>query len=205
MKKIGIILHDEVINNKTYKILNTDFIKYLSNYDVVIIGIIYDEETDINKILEQINMCDGIIIPGGNIYSDIDKRIARYLYDIDKPTLGICLGMQIMGEALGGKIEILDNLNHITNDEYAHYVRIKKDTKLYYILNAELINVNSRHKYHLVNTNLTVNAYSNDYIIEGIESKDKKFYIGVQYHPESIYYDINSKLLIEEFIKCLTI
>ena len=45
MKKIGIILHDEVINNKTYKILNTDFIKYLSNYDVVIIGIIYDEET----------------------------------------------------------------------------------------------------------------------------------------------------------------
>ena len=193
MKKIGIILHDEVINNKTYKILNTDFIKYLSNYDVVIIGIIYDEETDINKILEQINICDGIIIPGGNIYSDIDKRIARYLYDIDKPTLGICLGMQIMGEALGGKIEILDNL------------RIKKDTKLYYILNAELINVNSRHKYHLVNTNLTVNAYSNDYIIEGIESKDKKFYIGVQYHPESIYYDINSKLLIEEFIKCLTI
>ena len=109
MKKIGIILHDEVINNKTYKILNTDFIKYLSNYDVVIIGIIYDEETDINKILEQINICDGIIIPGGNIYSDIDKRIARYLYDIDKPTLGICLGMQIMGEALGGKIEILDN------------------------------------------------------------------------------------------------
>ena len=188
MKKIGIILHDEVINNKTYKILNTDFIKYLSNYDVVIIGIIYDEETDINKILEQINICDGIIIPGGNIYSDIDKRIARYLY-----------------EALGGKIEILDNLNHITNDEYAHYIRIKKDTKLYYILNAELINVNSRHKYHLVNTNLTVNAYSNDYIIEGIESKDKKFYIGVQYHPESIYYDINSKLLIEEFIKCLTI
>ena len=110
MKKIGIILHDEVINNKTYKILNTDFIKYLSNYDVVIIGIIYDEETDINKILEQINICDGIIIPGGNIYSDIDKRVARYLYDIDKPTLGICLGMQIMGEALGGKIEILDNL-----------------------------------------------------------------------------------------------
>ena len=51
MKKIGIILHDEVINNKTYKILNTDFIKYLGNYDVVIIGIIYDEETDINKIL----------------------------------------------------------------------------------------------------------------------------------------------------------
>ena len=110
-----------------------------------------------------------------------------------------------MGEALGGNIQILDNLNHITNDEYAHYIRIKKDTKLYYILGTELINVNSRHKYHLVNTNLTVNAYSNDYVIEGIESKDKKFYIGVQYHPESIYYDINSKLLIEEFIKCLTI
>ena len=37
------------------------------------------------------------------------------------------------------------------------------------------------------------------------EISNNDFFVGVQYHPESIYYDINSKLLIEEFIKCLTI
>lgn len=205
MRKIGIILHDEIINNKTYKILNTDFIKYLSNYDVILLGIIYDEETDINKIIEQINICDGIILPGGSILNDIDIKVAKYLYDIDKPTLGICLGMQTMAKALGGEVQLLDNINHNQTSEYVHYIKIKKDSKLYYILENEIINVNSRHKYHVTNTNLDINAYSKDFVIEGIEDKNKKFYIGVQYHPETIYYDINSKLLIEEFIKKLTI
>ena len=80
MKKIGIILHDEVINNKTYKILNTDFIKYLSNYDVVIIGIIYDEETDINKILEQISKDKRKKVINFFIdYNEVFREMARVL------------------------------------------------------------------------------------------------------------------------------
>ena len=81
MKKIGIILHDEVINNKTYKILNTDFIKYLSNYDVVIMGIIDDEETDINKILESLKPT--LINKNNMVISSEDvQKIKNYTKDV---------------------------------------------------------------------------------------------------------------------------
>ena len=45
-----------------------------------------------------------------------------------------------------------------------------------------------------------ISSYSDDFVIEGVEDKNKKFYVGVQWHPESMKNDINSRLLIEEFI-----
>ena len=64
---------------------------------------------------------------------------------------------------------------------------IKKDTLLYDILGQEEIMVNSFHNYHSEDNNIfKVNAISEDNIIEGIELSDKKFILGVQWHPESM-------------------
>lgn len=203
MKKIGVILRSTKIGDDEYKVLNREIIDFLSCYSVILIGILYDSNLDYNKASALIDMCDGVIMPGGDVISEIDLSLARYLYEKDKPTLGICMGYQVMAKALGADIELLSDNNHYSKDKYVHYVTIKKDSKLYNILGKEVIRVNSRHKYHILNTKLDVNAYSNDYVIEGIEDKNKKFYIGVQWHIESLKDDIYSRLLIEEFIRVI--
>lgn len=199
MKKIGILLRE---NNNELKVSN-EIIDYLSNYDISIIGIILYEDIDFNKVIDSVKLCDGIILPGGEKERDIDLKLVRYLYENNIPTFGICLGMQNMAKALGGTLEKFETNFHNSNLSYVHKVNIKKDSLIYKILCSNSILVNSRHNYYVDNTNLNVSAYSEDYVIEAIEDKNKKFFLGIQWHPESIRNDINSKLLIDEFINSI--
>ena len=51
-------------------------------------------------------------------------------------------------------------------------------------------------------TNLNISGISNDGYIEALEAKNKKFFIGVQWHPESMtHYDKNQNNLFKYFIK----
>src|SRR5574344_748302 len=53
-----------------------------------------DEEK--NDLITMINRCDGIILQGGNRCFEYDHFIASYLISHDIPTLGICMGMQVL-------------------------------------------------------------------------------------------------------------
>lgn len=149
---------------------------------------------------KSINLCDGIVFPGGDEVNKNDIELIKYLYDNDIPCLGICLGMQEMGYTFNGNFNKVSNYNHLKQDKYAHEVKINKKSKLYEILNKEIIKVNSRHKDYLIDTDLFITGVSD--VIESIEDTNKRFFIGVQWHPESMLdYDLNSNLLVEEFIK----
>lgn len=191
--KIGIILREE--NNKYY--LNKNIIKTIKKYNGIPIGIFTDDYS-------LIDMCDGIIVPGGDNIIEKDLEIIKYLYEKDIPVLGICLGMQEMGYLFNGKMNSISNYNHLKKDDkYAHDINIIKNSKLYQIIGKEKIKVNSRHKDYLINTELTISSISD--VIESIEDKNKNFFIGVQWHPEDmIDYDINSNKLFESFIKTIT-
>ena len=77
------------------------------------------------------------------------------------------------------------------------------NSKIYKILNKNFIKINSRHNDRLLSTNLDIVGISNDNVIEIIESSVKKFFIGVQYHPESmIDYDDIQNSIFEYFVKC---
>ena len=53
------------------------------------------------------------------------------------------------------------------------------------MLQAEEIMVNSRHNYHITSSGIHVaSALAEDGVIEAIESTNKKFHLGVQWHPE---------------------
>jgi len=52
-------------------------------------------------------------------------------------------------------------------------------------------------------TKLSQVAYSEDGIIEAIEDKNKRFFIGVQWHPESLMEDRYSDKLFSYFIETL--
>ncbi len=151
--------------------------------------------------IESTNLCDGIIFPGGTDIYDDDLKLIKYLYDNDIPCFGICLGMQEMGYLFNGRMGYIGNYSHLKPDlKYVHGVKINKNSKIYKILNLEEIKVNSRHKDYLINTDLSISGISN--VIESIEDKNKSFFIGVQWHPESMLeYDNNSNLIFNQFIK----
>lgn len=123
------------------------------------------------------------------------------MYDIDKPTLGICLGMQLMGKTFNGHITESVN-NHRISKDYSHKITINKNSLLFKILGKENIIVNSLHSFAIPNTSLDISAYSNDEIIEAIEDKSRKFFLGIQWHPELLD-DDNSKKIFDYFISCL--
>ncbi|MFV0249898.1 MAG: gamma-glutamyl-gamma-aminobutyrate hydrolase family protein [Bacilli bacterium] len=90
-------------------------------------------------------------------------------------------------------------------EKYVHFVNIVKNTLLYNIIDNSLINVNSKHRYHVTKVNnFIVSAYSEDGLIEAIELKNKKFVLGVQWHPEKMLdYDEYANKLYNYFIdKC---
>ncbi len=207
-KTIGIILRENVSNYKDIPLYacRREIVQFLKKYDINIIAIpiIFNDDNEFDRIKEIIDFCDGIISPGGSIIYDIDYKIIEYLYNIDKPTLGICLGMQIIGKVFNGKVRTkIEDESHYSQEEYAHDIIIKKDSLLYKIIGKEKIKVNSRHMRQIPYTNLDCVAYSENNILEAIEDKNKKFFIGVQWHPESLIEDVYSNRLFDYFIEQL--
>lgn len=177
MKIVGIITR----KSKSEEDHNIDYIysniaKMIYDCGAIPIGIVLNE-----KYKNVIDICDGIIFQGGDSFLEYDKEALLYCYENDIPTLGICLGMQLMGCVFGGKL--IDIRGH--KNTY-HEIKIDKDSKLYSVFNNEIIKVNSRHKSVLKNTNLNITSKSMDGYIESIEDSSKKFFIGVQWHPEDI-------------------
>ena len=152
--------------------------------------------TSLEDVISKINMCKGIIMQGGDDYKDIHLSIIKYLYNNDIPLLAICMSMQAMGVLFNGYLENIDN--HKNKNKYSHKIKIEKDTLLYRIIKKEYIMVNSSHKQCVVNTSLKVSAYSN--CIEAIEDSSKKFFLGVQWHPEKmIEYDKLERMIFDYF------
>lgn len=162
-----------------------------------------DDLDDFNdEIFNLIDKCDGIIFQGGDSFYNYEVECMKYVYEKNIPTLGICLGMQLMGYIFGGQmIDIDSNKHKQKNKRYVHDVFIKKDSIIYSIVQTDRIKVNSRHKESIINPELEIAAISTDGLIEALEAKDKTFFVGVQWHPESmISYDILESRLFNYFV-----
>lgn len=164
-----------------------------------------DQLTTIEKhnFYDQIALCNGVILQGGGFADEYECFIAKYCYEYDIPILGICNGKHMMVKALGGIKRNLDNKEHDSQEQYVHSIKINKDSKFYKIIGKEEIMVNSRHIGYSYDLGiLKAVAYSPDGIDEVVEDSNKKFYIGVQFHPESLYKkDENMNNIFKEFIK----
>ena len=167
-------------------------------------------EEEINDLKLMVDMCDAILIPGGYRWYEYDEVIYNYALEKNMPILGICAGMQMMCRIDNNKNNVaLDTtvlneteINHHQREvKYVHKVELKNNTKLKAIIGKEIIDVNSKHNYHVENvSNLNISAISEDGLIEAIEYGDKDFVIGVQWHPETMLdYDENANKLFDEF------
>lgn len=161
-------------------------------------------QDEYNVLITQVNLCDGIIFQGGRACDNYEMIIAKYCYENDIPTLGICCGQNVIVRALGGTTYKIPNpeKHNQSMKEYVHNIRIDSSSKFYDIVDSEEISVNSRHKKTVDKSPLLDQvAFCEDGYADVVESKDKRFYIGVRFHPESLYKtDENMNNIFKYFI-----
>ena len=117
-------------------------------------------------------------------------------YYKSKAILGICLGHQIIGQSLGGKIITAKKIMHGKMSKIIHN---KKD--LFKNMPSKLLGT----RYHSLIIEkkslpkcFEITAKTDDGIIMGIKHKYYKIY-GIQFHPESIK-TTNGKKIIKNFV-----
>jgi len=131
----------------------------------------------------------------------------------DKPLLGICRGFQVINVALGGTLythipdQLPGALNHNQHDHpdhggEHHTITIKKETRLYRILQTSKTGVNTFHHQGIesIGKNLVAVAHSSDGLIESIEMPGHPFFLGVQWHPEWMTHKPEMRRIFEEFV-----
>ncbi|HOE35220.1 MAG: gamma-glutamyl-gamma-aminobutyrate hydrolase family protein [Chloroflexi bacterium] len=132
----------------------------------------------------------------------------------DKPLLAICRGCQALNAALGGSLywDIASQLPEAGRHDWypayprdllAHKVRIEQGTKLAEILGARSARVNSLHHQAVrkPGRGVVVSARAEDGVIEGIELPEKRFALGVQWHPECLPEDERMRVLFTVFVQ----
>lgn len=174
---------------------------------------------------------DGLILAGGNdcdpaVYGAechpsvtlMDARrqggdlaLARAARELGVPTLGICLGLQVMNVAAGGTLiqdidsEMDTEIRHTKQpeDRARHAILVEEGTKLSAILGKREFDVNSSHHQAIGNVadGFRVSAHAPDGIVEGLEDSGHPFYIGVQWHPEDMKEEGSASALFGAFVE----
>ena len=162
-------------------------------------------QSELKDLYSLIDKCDGIVIQGGLSSDDYEIKAAKYAIHEDIPILGICAGFNNIIRAMGGKVFCINNTIHNTEDgSIVHKNIIKENTLLYDILKTKEVEVNSIHTMFANEkdiNNLEISAYSDDGYVEAVELKNKKFCLGVKWHPELMTNNENMNRIFECFIK----
>ncbi len=157
---------------------------------------------------------DGVIIGGGDDISPslyggqlvkearldpdrdaMERRIVEDSFDRRKPVLGICRGSQMLNVALGGTLH--QDAYGVFHDSERHRtilpkktVCIEPGTRLAALAGTEPMRINALHTQAVndLGRGLRVAARDPGGMIQAIERMRDPFAIGVQWHPEHLFY-----------------
>lgn len=138
--------------------------------------------------------------------------MAEYALERDLPILGICRGLQILNVTRGGTIHQdlpsagfpTHSMSNSLRNEPSHFLKIFEDSPLYEIFGREEIWTNSYHHHQGIKElgkGLKIAALSEEGLVEAVYLEDKKFALGVQWHPEMMYDDEEMNMIFKKFIE----
>ena len=147
---------------------------------------------------------------------EFEIDLARRAMDADLPVLAICRGSQVLNVAAGGSLvqdipsAVTTELSHsidVPKDCVAHDISIARGSRLHDALGTAVdaacaCRVNSRHHQSVarLGRRLVATATAPDGVIEGIESPDARFCVGVQWHPENFWRTGEFRSLFDAFV-----
>ena len=122
---------------------------------------------------------------------DLDFGVLEYALSVDMPVLAICRGMQVLNVAFGGRL-VQDLPGHRSDEAEpaTHQIYVAPGAKTAAIIgSAGFFRVNSYHHQGLMEAQraprLMSTAYGvDDGLVEGLESPEHSWVIGLQCHPE---------------------
>jgi putative glutamine amidotransferase len=168
------------------------------------------------EIARQLADCQGVLLPGSPADTNpqkygeprtgakdpdpkreaADELLLQDAFNLQKPVLGICYGLQSMNVWLGGTLiqdlpsaGIAKLVNHTPGREVreAHPVLLETGSRLFDLAGARQMAVNSSHHQavgRLGDSLAAVGVSPEDGVIEAVEARGKAFVVGVQWHPE---------------------
>jgi putative glutamine amidotransferase len=127
----------------------------------------------------------------------VELQLLRWAIDRKMPILGICRGIQVLNVAAGGtlyqdigaQVDPALRHEHVRGEPYnrrTHSIELDPHSHLARALGTTRADVNSLHHQSIkqVAPGFRIVARAPDGIVEGIESTNGHFAVGVQFHPE---------------------
>lgn len=125
---------------------------------------------------------------------DAELGLLRAALDRDMPVLGICRGIQVLNVGMGGNLHqhVPDLVGHEghKNDPpgqfLAHEVAIEPNTRLADMLGERTTVMSHHHQgVNRIAPGLVESAHADDGLVEAVEAPEKRFAVGVLWHPEA--------------------
>lgn len=136
-----------------------------------------------NKDLEN---ADKVILCGTSLQDNEfmnDTEQFRWILKFEKPILGICGGMQIIGKLFGGELKIKPEIGFYSEDFRKNFLGLSGKTEVYHL-----------HNYYIDFQKLgEFEIFAGNSVSQAVKHKKKEVY-GVLFHPE-----VRQKELIKNF------
>ncbi|WP_108485243.1 gamma-glutamyl-gamma-aminobutyrate hydrolase family protein [Oceaniglobus ichthyenteri] len=169
---------------------------------------------------------DGILVGGGDDVSPdlyggqiiasarldpardaMERDLIRDAYNRNKPVMGICRGSQMLNIALGGTLHqdaygIYEKSRKFYTPLPRKTVRIEPGTRLMALTGDAPMKVNALHSQavNALGRGLRVAARDEGGMIQAIERLADPFCIGVQWHPEQLFYARRQRALFRALV-----
>jgi len=146
-----------------------------------------------------------------------ELRLARIFLQESRPVFGICRGMQALNVAAGGDLhqdvrhDVRTSLQHFQKAPAwhgTHSVEVYGGSRLRTIVEKAHLRVNTFHHQAVrrIGSGFVVSAVAGDGVVEAIERPGAAFALGVQWHPERMFFrSEESRRLFAAFVRaCAT-